>query len=66
MEKLKHLNFKALIGETITGVEFGNKLLHGLGSYGAETLKTASGRTFVFWQSMGEVNISEVIESIKP
>ena len=62
MEKLEHINFKALIGETIISVEFGNKLVPKLGSYGAETLKTVSGRTFVFWQAMGEVNISEVIQ----
>ena len=60
---MSHLNgiaWTQLTGETIVEVKFGNPLTPKLGSYGAYTLITKSGRELVVWNSMGEVNLSEV------
>ena len=61
MKRLKGLSFKELIKETVIEVKCGCELMPTCGSYGATTLNTKSGRELVVWNSMGEVNLSEVI-----
>ncbi len=59
--RLKGVSFGKLLKETIRDVQFGSDLTPSCGSYGATTLWTESNREFVIWNSMGEVNLSEVI-----
>ena len=59
---LRAIGVKGLVGETVVEVKNGSKHTPKCGSYGAYTLITKSGRELVVWNSMGEVNISEVIE----
>lgn len=49
-----------LVGETIAEIRCGSEHTPKCGPYGAYTIKTQSGRTFVVWQGCGEVNWSEV------
>lgn len=62
MRILKAVGLTALLRETIKDVQFGSDMAPKCGSYGAYTLFTESGRELVIWNSMGEVNLSEVVE----
>jgi hypothetical protein len=54
------VNFDALVGETIESVSYGSRYKPQLGSYGARTLKTKSGKEFIISQCLGEPILSEV------
>jgi hypothetical protein len=60
-KRLKAVGFHSLRGETIVNERHGNELTPNCGGYGAYTLTTESGRELVVWNSLGEVNLSEVI-----
>ena len=59
---LQGMSFASLVDETIVEVSSGSTLTPKCGSYGAYTIRTKSGKQFVIWQSMGEVNLSQVID----
>ena len=58
---LKGMSMKKLQTETIVAVKCGSDLTPACGSYGAYTVLTESGKEYVIWTSMGEVNLSEII-----
>ena len=63
MKRLKGVSFDELNAETIKNSYCGNELTPTCGSYGAHTIRTVSGREFVLWNALGEVNLSEVIKT---
>ena len=56
------VSMKVLEGLQIASVKYGSKYKPKLGSYGAYTITTVCGKTFVCWNSLGEVCIAEEIE----
>ena len=58
----KAISFNALKDETIIENFCGCTIMPKCGSYGAHTLKTASGKEFVIWTSMGEVCLNIIEE----
>ncbi len=61
-QRLQGVSFRVLEGITIVEVIHGHKLTPSCGSYGAYTIKTEKGEEYVIWNSLGEVNISQVVE----
>jgi hypothetical protein len=60
----RHVSFDALLNETIVSVKYGHDGFPSCGPYGARAFHTASGKIFVVWNSMGEVNLTQMIEQL--
>ncbi len=60
MAHLKSVPFRDLETESINHVKCGSDMAQACGSYGAYTIYTASGKEYVVWNSMGEINLSLV------
>lgn len=57
--KLVAVGMKELTGRRIASVKNGSEHMPKRGSYGAYTITTVCGRTFVCWSTMGEISVSE-------
>lgn len=61
---IKGVNFKTLESKTITNVKYGSEHTPSCGSYGAMTIECSDGSKFVIWNSLGEVNLSQITKEL--
>lgn len=63
MRMLKGISIRNLKDIKIVSEKCGSDLTPKCGSYGAHTLFSDEGTEYVLWTSMGELNLSKVVET---